>query len=162
MNWNAFLTEHEMDFEVLAHPDTYDAQHMAEALHISGRQIAKTVLIRADRGFAYIVAVLPATRRVDLALLSAAFGGSHVEFATETEIAEHCPDCEFGVLPPFGSQYDMKTIVDAELAKGEWIVFECPTHHEAVRIPTADFLRVEQPLIAPFTAAARPEPSARE
>jgi Ala-tRNA(Pro) deacylase len=151
-----------MDFEVLAHPDTFDAQHMAESLHISGRHVAKTVLLRADRGFAYIVAILPATKRVDLQQLSAAFGGSHLEFATEAEIAEHCPDCEFGVLPPFGSQYDIRTIVDAELAKDDWIVFEGPTHHEAIRIAMADFLRVEQPLVAPFAVAPRATPSARE
>lgn len=40
------------------------------------------------------------------------FGGAEVSLATETEIAERCPDCEFGVLPPFGSQYNLKTLAE--------------------------------------------------
>ncbi len=155
MNWEGFLREKGIDFEVIPHPETYDAQHMAEALHISGRHVAKTVLLRADRGFAYIVAVLPAPYRIDLQALSAAYGGSRLELATEQEIAERCPDCEFGVLPPFGSQYSLKTIVDKELTLDEWFVFEGSTHREAVRMRWDDFQRVEQPLVACFAVATQ-------
>lgn len=162
MNWKSFLLDNHIDFETISHPDTYDSQHLAEATHVPGRRVAKTVLLRADRGFAYVVAVLSATRNVDLQLLSAALGGSRLEFASEAEIAEHCPDCEFGVLPPFGSQYGIRTIIDTELAREEWMIFEGSTHHDAVRMSVADFMRVEQPLAASFAVHPQPASSTRQ
>jgi Ala-tRNA(Pro) deacylase len=77
-------------------------------------------------------------------------GGAKVELATEVEIGAHCPDCEFGVLPPFGSWYGMRTIVDSSLAEDEAIVFEGNTHAEAIRMRFDEFRQLEDPLIAPF------------
>jgi Ala-tRNA(Pro) deacylase len=153
MNLAKFLEEHGMEFKLLSHRDTYDAQHLAQALHVSGHHVAKTVLLRADGGYAYVVAVLQATRKVNLERASAALGGARLELGTEHELAEHCPDCEFGVLPPFGSQYEMRTLVDEELTTEDWIVFEGNTHHEAIRMRFEDFQQLENPLIAPFAEA---------
>jgi Ala-tRNA(Pro) deacylase len=161
MNLEKFLTERDVPFELLPHPETYDAQHMAEALHVSGNQVAKTVLLRADSGFAFIVAVLPATRRIHFERASSALGGARLELGTEQELAEHCPDCEFGVLPPFGSQYGMRTLVDDELGSSEWIVFEANTHHEAIRMRFADFQQLEAPLLAPISELPDTCPSGR-
>lgn len=151
MNLEKFLREQGVPFELLPHRDTYDAQHMAEALHVSGHQVAKTVLLRADSGYAFVVAVLPATRRIHFDRASWALGGARLELGTERELADHCPDCEFGVLPPFGSQYGMRTLVDAELGNSDWIVFEANTHHEAIRMRFEDFQQLETPLIAPIS-----------
>jgi Ala-tRNA(Pro) deacylase len=84
--------------------------------------------------------------------VSKLFGGSKVELATEFELQKHCPDCEFGVLPPFGSRYGAQTIVDTSLTEDEDIWFEGSTHEEAIRMKFAEFCRLEQPLIAPFGA----------
>lgn len=154
MNLVKFLEERGITFELLPHRDTYDAQHLAQALHVSGHQVAKTVLLRADSGYTFLVAVLSATRKIRMDKASAALGGARLELGTERELAEHCPDCEFGVLPPFGSQYGMRTLVDDELSLGEWILFEGNTHHEAIRMRFADFQQLENPLIAPFSEPA--------
>jgi Ala-tRNA(Pro) deacylase len=126
---------------------TYDAQRLAQTLHIPGREVAKTVLLRANGGYRYLVAVLPATKNIDFEKASAALGGSKLRLATETEVSEHCPDCEVGVLPPFGSQYGMVTLVDESLTKDEEIVFAGNTHRNAIRMRFADFRRIEEPLI---------------
>ena len=124
--------------------------HLAEAVHAPGGEVAKSVLLRADGGFRYLTAVLPATHHVDLEALSRALGGATVELATPDEVAERCPDCEFGVLPPFGSQYEAETIVDGTLTQGEEIVFEGTTHSEAIRMRYQDFYEIEHPLVARF------------
>ncbi len=144
------LSAKNVDFDVIPHHDTYAAQRMAQVLHVSGKEVAKTVLLRADHGFKYVVAVLPADKSIDFERASQALGGSHLELAAEEEIAEHCPDCEIGALPPFGSQYDMETIVDESLAEDDEIVFEGNTHHEAIRIKFRDFCDIEGPLVASF------------
>ena len=145
-----FLNKQEVDFELIPHRDTYDAQHLAESLHVSGREVAKTVLLRADHGYTYIVAVLPANKTIDFERVSIALGGSQIELATELEIKQHCPDCEMGALPPFGSQYGMKTMADERLTEDDDIYFEGNTHHEAIRMKFADFRRIEQPMVTPF------------
>ena len=158
MNVTEFLTGRKVAFQVLPHPSAYDAQRVAEALHVPGRLIAKSVLLRANGGYRYIVAVLPATKRIDFALASAALGGSKLQLATETDVASHCPDCEVGVLPPFGSQYAMTTIVDESLAKDAEILFDGNTHDEAIRMKFEDFRQIEEPLIVDF---ARPSEERR-
>lgn len=150
MNVPLFLKKAGVPFEVIEHAPAYDAQHAAHELHVPGRMLAKTVLLRADRGFTYLVAVLPAERWVDFRKAAKAIGGGSLELAAEAEIAERCPDCERGALPPFGSQYGMKTLLDRSLLSEPWIVFEGNTHHAAIRMRTDDFRKLEQPLLADF------------
>jgi Ala-tRNA(Pro) deacylase len=119
MSMKHFLQRRHVPFEVISHPESFDAQHLAQALHTPGQQVAKTVLLRADHDYRYIVAVLPATHKIDFARLSEFLGEAQIELATEAEIAEHCPDCEFGVLPPFGSHYAAETIVDESLTTND-------------------------------------------
>lgn len=150
MQITEFLTKRKVGFKVIPHPRAYEAQRVAQSMHLPGRVVAKTVLLRANGGYTYIVAVLPATKMIDLERASAALGGSKIRLATELEVAQHCPDCEFGVLPPFGSQYAMRTIVDESLAKDCEIVFEGNTHDEAIRMKFEDFVDIEHPLILDF------------
>ncbi len=145
-----YLRGKDVEFEVIPHPETFDAMRMAESLHVSGRAVAKTVLLRADHGYSYVVAVLPANKTVDFSRVSKALGGSQVELATELEIKQHCPDCEIGALPPFGSPYGMKTVVDESLTEDEEIYFEGDTHHEAIRMRFEDFRQLENPLLISF------------
>jgi Ala-tRNA(Pro) deacylase len=154
MNTKQYLQEHRTVFEVVSHADAFDASHVAQATGTPGREVAKAVLLRANHGYRYIVAVLPSTHRIDLEALSRALGGAHVELATEIEVGQRCPDCEFGVLSPFGSQYGAETIVDKSLAQDEQIVFEGNTHHEAIRMKYGDFCKIENPSVAEFACRA--------
>jgi Ala-tRNA(Pro) deacylase len=153
MNVQEFLIDQQVAFDAIPHRDTYDAQRLAQVLHTPGQEVAKTVLLRADGGYAYIVAVLPATKMVDLRKVSNVFGGSRIELATELEIKQHCPDCEMGTLPPFGSQYAMKTVVDTSLTFDEEIVFEGNSHREAIRMQYGDYYELEHPMIAQFAVS---------
>jgi Ala-tRNA(Pro) deacylase len=146
-----FLNESHVPYEILCHEPTYDAQHMAHAVHVKGAAVAKTVLLRADPGYRYMTAILPATHMIDFDVASQSLGRCELRLASEVEISEVCPDCEFGILLPFGSQYGVKTVVDASLAKEDEIVFEGSTHHESIRMKFADFCRLESPLIVPLT-----------
>ncbi len=145
-----FLKNHQVDFEMMSHARTFEAQRMAHELHVSGREVAKTVLLKRDDGSSFVVAVLPANTSVDLDRASQLVGVSGLQLASENEVSQQCPDCETGALPPFGSQYEMKTIVDDRLADEDEIVFEANTHEEAVRMKFADFRQLEQPLVGNF------------
>jgi Ala-tRNA(Pro) deacylase len=55
-------------------------------------------------------------------------------------------------MPPFGRLYGMSAFLDAALADQPELVFEGGTHHEEVRMPTQEYLRLERPVIAPVAA----------
>jgi Ala-tRNA(Pro) deacylase len=151
MNISDFLEEKRCHFERMPHAPAFTSERMAHELHVTGNEVAKTVLLCADGGYCFVVAILPATKKLDIDCASKLLGGTKLRLAEKHEITEHCPDCEFGILPPFGSRYKMQTIVDASLAENEEIVFEGNTHDEAIRMKFEEFRRLEEPLVAPIT-----------
>lgn len=149
MNLTTFLENRKIPFQTIKHEPTYGAQRTAEALHVSGETVAKTVLMRVDGD--YVIAVVPATHNVDVPAIKKLLKARRIELATELEFNERFPDCEIGSLPPFGSQYGLKTLLDKALAGQSDVVFESNTHDESVRMRMRDFVRLEQPLQAIFS-----------
>jgi Ala-tRNA(Pro) deacylase len=74
--------------------------------------------------------------------------------ATKAEIASCCPDCECGVLPPFGTPYGLETVIDPAVEVHEHIVFEGNTRQEAIRMRYRDFYDLEHPLVVEFAVPA--------
>jgi Ala-tRNA(Pro) deacylase len=116
---------------------------MAQLLHVSGKEVAKTVLLRTDEG--YVMTVLPANQHVDLGEVRQCLGVMWVEMASESEMDRLFPDCERGAMPPFGSLYHLQTLVDESLAEDEQIVFEAQNHEEAIRMAYRDYEALEHP-----------------
>lgn len=130
------------------------ARRKAGALQAQGRQIAKSVLLRADHGYCYLLAVLPADKTIDLSRLSRALGGSRFEVATRQEMTQLCPGCRAGTLPPFGSEFGVHTVVEESLAAHAEIVFGANGRREAVRMGFDEYRRSEQPLVLRFASEA--------
>jgi Ala-tRNA(Pro) deacylase len=147
-----FLDRENVRYEVLPHLRTYTAQGAAAALHVSGREFAKAVILKTSGG-RLAMAVLPAARPVDLEAAGAALGGT-VELAREEEFASRFGDCEVGAEPPLGNIYGMPVYVDASLRVDPEIVFNAGTHAEAIRMRYADFERVVHPTALPLSRAS--------
>jgi Ala-tRNA(Pro) deacylase len=137
-----FLTEQCVAFETVIHPPVYTAQKRARRLHVSGRQLAKCVLLWQGGG--HVLGVLPASYQVDLEALARQLKGP-VRLATETEAAEVFRDCEWGTMTPFGTLYGLPTLLDALFDPDAVIVFESQRHHLTIRMRCWDFERLEQP-----------------
>lgn len=151
MKVQEFLRDKHVPFEVMMHSATYDSQHMAHELHVSGHDVAKTVLLRLDEQPKYAVAVLPASRRLDLDKAAHALGSNKAALADELQLKKKCPDCEPGALPPFGSCYGMLTLADDTLGVHDEIVFEANSHDESLRMNYSDYCQLEHPIIASIT-----------
>jgi Ala-tRNA(Pro) deacylase len=137
-----FLADNRVAFGRLYHAPAYTAQRRAYYLHVPGRQLVKSVLLRAPAG--YLLAVLPADARVDLDALGRVLGGP-VRLAGAEEIPEVFRDCEWGALSPFGSLYGLATVLERDLDPEAEIVFEGASHGEAIRMRCRDFERLERP-----------------
>ncbi len=156
MNVTEFLDQRGIPYNVYPHEKTFDAQHMAQSLHVPGRNIAKTVMARVNGGAKHVVLVVPATERIDLHRVSTALGDAEVRLATEPEIASLCPGCEFGIVPIFGSQFGMQTMVDESITKQDDIFFQGDKHDQTIRMSYEDFCTVELPLVAAIVERRRP------
>lgn len=133
-------------YETLPHREAFTAQGVAAATHVSGWQLAKVLIARADDD-APVMVVLPAACRLDTAALGRLLGGK-VSLVTEQEMESLFPDCETGAMPPFGQLYGMRTYVDRCLAKSGEFAFQAGNHHEVIRMDYAAYERLARPVVA--------------
>ncbi|MBN2365122.1 MAG: YbaK/EbsC family protein [Calditrichaeota bacterium] len=144
-----FLDETEVKYVTMIHSKAYTAQEVAASCHIPGRMFAKTVILKANGE--YIMAVLPATHKINLDLLRQVSHSKEVELATEEEFESLFPKSEIGAMPPFGNLYNLKTYVDSTLAKDEDICFNAMTHSEVIKMRYDDFERLVKPIVGTFS-----------
>jgi Ala-tRNA(Pro) deacylase len=147
-----FLDSKQVAYEVLSHRQAFTAQEIAEAQHVSGRELAKVVMLRA--GADLMMLVLPAAYRVDLELARQAVGHADAALATEEQFKDLFPQCEPGAMPPFGNLYGLRVYVDQTLTRDTEIVFNAGSHTQTVRMKYADFAKLVQPKIASFATLA--------
>jgi len=147
----AFLDSHHVKYVVISHSKAYTAQGIAAIAHISGRELAKTVIVKLDGALA--MAVLPASFQVDVDSLRRKTGVREAVLASESEFKRHFPDCETGAMPPFGNLYGIPVYVDESLTEDHEIAFNAGSHYELIKLAYADFERLVKPEVMEFSTA---------
>jgi len=140
-----FLDSNNVKYVAISHSVAYTAQGIAALTHISGKELAKTVIVKLDGKLA--MAVVPASTHVDLARLKSATGATTVEIASEDEFRDKFPNCETGAMPPFGNLYGMEVFADQSLTHDEEIAFNAGSHRELVRLAWVDFVELVKPRV---------------
>jgi Ala-tRNA(Pro) deacylase len=151
MYLQSFLDQMGANYRLLRHQATYTAQDLAAIEHIPGRQVIKSVIVRADGQF--VLCALPACYRVDLGELRQQLEAQDVELADEQSLRRLFPDCELGAEPPIGRMFGLSTLMDESLVADDRVTFQAGTHNDAVTMTLAEYRRVAQPEMAHF---ARP------
>jgi Ala-tRNA(Pro) deacylase len=134
-----YLAREGVPYGTILHEHTRDSTHTARAAHIPGDRLAKCVMLSDDLG--YLMAVIPATHRVDLGALHRQLGRS-LGLATDRELLELFKDCAPGALPPLGLAYGIDMILDESLADSLDIYFEAGDHRALVHTSGGDFLKL--------------------
>lgn len=138
------LLDHEhIRYITIQHSPAYTAQEIAASAHISGKELAKTVIANVDGKLAMLV--LPASFKVNLEHISKALGTKNVKLASESEFENAFPECELGAMPPFGNLYDMDTFIDKTLEEDEEIAFNAGNHSELIKLALKDYTRLAKP-----------------
>lgn len=147
-----YLDDHGKKYVVVKHSPAFTAQEVAASAHIPGKEMVKTVMVKADGDMKMVV--LPSTHNVDFEAIKDALNVDEVELATESEFENMFPDCELGAMPPFGNFYDMETLVAEVLTEDEEIAFNAGTHKEVVKMNYKDFEELTKPKILPVGVRA--------
>ena len=144
------LDKQNIKYVAISHSLAYTAQETAELAHVSGKEMAKTVIMKIDGALA--MAVLPGSCLIDVSALKSAIGAQTVEVAREPEFSDRFPGCETGAMPPFGNLYGMLVFVDESLTKDKEIAFNAGTHNELIRLSYADFELLVKPTVLNFAS----------
>jgi len=147
-----FLDSQNVKYLTITHSTAYTAQETAALVHIPGKELAKTVIVKVDDALA--MAVLPASHQIDLSLLKAAAGAKTIGLASEAEFKWRFPECETGAMPPFGNLYGMTVFAEESLRKDKEIAFNAGSHRELIRLAYEDFERLVKPKIVKFSAGS--------
>lgn len=131
-----YLDLHHSDYELVPHPRTYTSMRTAEAAHLSGDHIAKSVVVGDGRHYALMV--LPATHRLALHRVPAP-SDRRMRLASEAEFAHLFSDCEIGSIPACGAAYGLTTWVDDALLEQDEVYFESGNHEELVHMSGEQF-----------------------
>ena len=134
-----FMDNSGISYDILPHDREVVTSKIAQTAHISGDALAKGVLLKSDQG--YLMAVVPASRNVDLAGLSHQLQ-ERLGLATDEETQKIFDDCDPGAVPPCGVAYGMPMIIDEELDQMDDIYMEAGDHTSLIHMNGTGFARL--------------------
>jgi Ala-tRNA(Pro) deacylase len=148
-----YLGDHDVDFDVVAHPRAVTSQRTAQAAHVGGECLAKAVIL-SDNDERHVMAIVPASRRVDAHAVEAALGHGALQLADEGDFPFLFRDCEIGALPALGQAFGLETVVEETLLDEADIYIEGGDHEHLLRLSGESFRRLmEDSATAPIACA---------
>lgn len=138
-----FLDSQSVTYRHFTHPQAFTASETAEAQHVSGRELAKSVVVKVDDQL--MLAVIPANDRLDVEKLSHLAGATSIRLAREDEFEGVFRGCEVGAEPPLGKLYNVPVWLDASFEDHPNIIFNAGTHTDTIQMRTDDFEKLEKP-----------------
>ena len=143
----AYLRGEGIPHEVIEHRETMSATAEAAATERPLQQVAKTVVLH-DAG-AYLLAVIPASQRLDLHKLREVLGASKsLQFASERQMAEDFPQLEVGAVPPLGPMVPAAELVDQRLLNEERVLCAGGDHTHSVLLDPRDIVATTDAKVA--------------
>ena len=131
------------------HYPAYTSQEIAHSVHVPGREMVKSVVLKADDG-TLVLAALSANDAANLDILRDAIGCRVLRLASEAEFIDAFPTCKPGAMPPFGNIFDLPTYCEATLSANEEIEFNAGTHDETIRMRFEDYEVLVNPKMIHF------------
>ncbi len=147
-----FLDKTKVKYNLLKHKVVYTAHDLAQTTKRKLSDIAKVVLVRADKDFVLIV--LPAGKYLDLKGIKTALKAKKVSLATEKEIKAKLKT-KIGLLHPFGSQYNVKTLLDKGMSKSKKLISSAGSYTDSFELSMKDFEKLVLPIKGVFSKTKR-------
>jgi len=144
----AYLDKRMAKYDEMTHKTVYTAYDVAQTLKKELREIAKSLLIAADK--AYIIAVVPAHMRIDLGKLKKSLKAKKVSLPKE-KVMVKIFKVKPGAMTAFGGLHKVEVWVDKSLLKTKDVIFSAGNFTDSVRMKAKDFIELEQAKLSDFT-----------
>ena len=139
-------------YKTLEHKVVYTAHDVSATTKKKLSEIAKVVLVKADKDFVLIV--LPAGKYVDFKGIKKALKAKKVSMASEKDITKYLKT-KVGLLHPFGNAYSLQTLLDKSITKSKKIIASAGTYTHSVELGLKDFEKLVQPIKGVFSKAKK-------
>jgi len=147
-----YLEKAKVKFKLIEHKIVYTAHDTAKTTKKKLNEIAKVVLVKADKEFVLII--LPAGKYVNLTGIKKALKAKKVSFAKEKDITKYLKT-KVGLLHPFGSLYKIQTLIDKNLCKAKKMIASAGSYTESVEIALKDFEKLASPTKGVFSKSKK-------
>lgn len=151
----AYLDKKLAKYDELSHRTVYTAYDAAQTLKRELREIAKGLLIAADK--AYVIAVIPANMRLDLGKLRKALQVKKVSIPNE-KLMVKVIKVKPGAMTAFGGLHKIEVVVDKSLLKTKEIILSAGSMTDSVRMKAKDYIELEQAKLASFAKSGGYKP----
>lgn len=128
------------EFDLVKHGHSATSAQSARRAHIDPGHVAKAVLVQDESD--YVLAVIPASRRLNRWALETLIDASTVQLADEETMPYVFRDCERGALPAVGAAFGIRTAIDDELLTAADVYFEAGDHEHLVHMHGPHFARM--------------------
>jgi len=151
----ALLDENDVKYTLFEHEHVHTSEDAAKVRGTRIEQAAKAIIIKTKSG-KLVQFVLGGDRRINLKIIKKELlHEKNVSLASPEEVLS-ATGCTVGSVPPFANLFNspMTQYFDKDLLDNqEEIVFSAGTHHDSIKMKSADFVRVNTPLIEAFSQA---------
>lgn len=146
------LDQAKIKYKTLSHKVVFTAHDVGATTKKKLGEIAKVVLVRADKDFVLIV--LPAGKYVDFAGIKKALKAKKVSMASEKDIAKYLKT-KIGLLHPFGSEYNLRTLLDKGMSRSKKMIASAGTFTDSVELTVKDFEKLIKPIKGAFSKKSK-------
>lgn len=147
----SYLKKAQVKFDIMSHKTVYTAYDLAQTLKKDLKEIAKTLVVKADN--AYKLVIVPASARLDLKKLKKVLGVKSVSILNEKVMAKIFK-IKPGAISAFGTIHKVGTMVDKSLLKAKDAVFQVGNFTDSVKMKVKDFVNLEKAVLADFAQKA--------
>lgn len=144
------LAKHEAEYEHIIHKTVFTAYDAAQTLKRQLKEIAKTLLIQADKTF--VLVIIPADKKLDMVRLKKVLGVGKVSIPNE-KVMVRVLKIKPGAVASFGTLHKLEVIVDKALATSQKVIFSTGSFTDSVLMKVKDFIRIEEAKVAQIAIA---------
>jgi len=145
-----YLEKNKYEYEIVEHKTTYTAWDKAQTEKVKPQEIAKTLVLKIDNGYA--LALVPSNRNLDKAKLLKIINAGRkkngekvakkIDFAKEVWMKKNIPG-KVGAVPPFQGLIKLEIYLDNLLAKNKKIQVGSGEYTSSIKLSTNDYLKKE-------------------
>lgn len=144
------------EYRLMDHPPEGRTDVVSEMRGNPVEQAAKCIVVRTKvtkKESAYVLAVVPGDRKVDLDRIRDHRAARNASFA-DSPTAERLSQSVSGAIIPFAFDPALELVVDPDLLAHEEIYFNAGTLDRSIALKTKDYIRLAQPVVKQIALAA--------
>lgn len=141
------LNKNKVDYMIKEHPPTPTSEDSARERGEPLKVGAKAMVLKADEKF--IMAIVPGDRKIDSQKLKEILKAKNLRFVSVEEL-EKITSLKPGAVPPFGSLFNLTTIMEKAFLEEEYLAFNAGSLTKSIKMKVKDFIEIVKPEIKEF------------